>query len=217
MAVKYVEKPTGESHWVILEDSPNAELLRQELDANSPLWNALLGKKVGEEFVLREDPIQNRVGTIENITSKYEYRCFDSYDHWEDRFPEIFFVRKYQLPHTSDGQPDVSLILKSVDQRVEQAEQLHRIYKEHPLSMTSFARFTQVSVVESIAHLASHDDLPIRCCLGNDQELRSIRCLSTPVNFGARPILVRHAVLDRGVSQYPIISNAGYCVARVSG
>lgn len=169
-AIRYVDKMTTESGWIILEDAPNAEFSRQEIDARSPLWNSLLGKRVGDEFVLREDSLQNRIGTIEIVASKFEFRCVDSYDKWEERFPNDTFVRKYQMPRTSEGEPDVSLILKSVDQRIEEAERLHSLYREHPLSMTSFAQLSHASVIESVVHLASHDDLPVRCCLGNDDD-----------------------------------------------
>ena len=139
--------------------------------------------------------------------SKYEYRCFDSYDHWEDRFPDQFFVRKYHLENKPDGQPDVNTILRSVDQRVEETERLNRIYKDNPLSVTNFSRLSQTSIIESIAHLASHDDLPVRCCRGNDQEFAFVadafRSLSTLVLDPSALATLFLTELFRKVSAFP--------------
>ena len=173
-AVKFKEDVTGEERWVILEDLPEPDISRQEIAPDSALACELTRKKVDGKFSLRRDPIQDRTGTILVIVSKYEYRCFDSYDNWEQRFPDKEFVRKYDLGNTSSGEPDLSIIHKSVDLKVEHTESLHKVYMEHMLSMTKFAELAKVSVIESLSYLATQEDLPVRCCRGNDEEFAAV-------------------------------------------
>src|SRR5262249_30735339 len=89
----------------------------------------------------------------------------------EKRFPDKFFVRKYTFPTNPDGSPDISLILKALDIKEQQKEEMHALYRANPISATTFARVTDAGLLVSLSHLASEGTLPIRCCFGNDVEL----------------------------------------------
>jgi hypothetical protein len=130
---------------------------------------------------LRRDPIQSRTATILAICSKYIYRKFEILNSWEDRFPEQFFVRKYTFPTKEDGSPDISLILKALDLKEKQKEEMHALYRNNPFSATTFAKFADAGLLESLSHLASEGTLPIRCCKGTAEELeQAARAFANP-------------------------------------
>jgi tetratricopeptide (TPR) repeat protein len=170
-AVRYEEEGSGDQKWMVVEDCSSPDASRGEYGPEHPIARQLLGKRVGERFSLRIDPLQPRTGVIREIVSKYVYRKSDVMQRGEERFGDAFFAKAYNLPQTSTGEPDLSLIFRSVDRRVEHIEALHKLYRENPLSVTSFARMAQRSVFESLQHLAGVTTLPIRCCWGGADEI----------------------------------------------
>lgn len=169
-AVHYRIEDSAEEKWVIIEDSPDPKQERGEIAADHVLAQEMSGKGIGETFFYRRDPIQDRTATILAVVNKYTYRKFEILESWEDRFPGVMFVRKYTFAKKEDGSPDIQLLLRALDQREQQREQLHDLYRKHPLSLTTFARISRTSLLESLVHLASDDTLSVRCCLGNNEE-----------------------------------------------
>nr|WP_261361099.1 glycosyltransferase [Gemmata massiliana] len=173
-AVKYKADDTGEEQWLIVEDAADPKQERGEYPPSHVWAEELLGQSVNGKFHLRRDRLQPRTATIIGIVSKYVYRKFEIIDGWEERFPgeDKFFVRKYTFPTNPDGTPDISLILKALDDREKQKEEMHALYRANPISGTTFAMVSGSGLLESLSHIASEGSLPIRCCLGNDLELQ---------------------------------------------
>ena len=184
--MKYREVDTGIEKWWIIEDEPKPDISRQELGPEHTLAVEMTGKQVGDSFFVRRDPIQDRTGTILEIWNKYDFRKMDSIDRWEERFPEHSFVRKFTLGKTEDGESDLSVIRLAVDMQADHTEEVHKIYKREMLSILGFALLSQVSVPESLQHLAGQPDLPIRCCLGNTEEFEEASAI---LQAGSRIIL----------------------------
>lgn len=172
-AVKYRADDTGEEKWLIVEDSPNPNTEREEYGPDHVWVKEMAGQSVGGQFHLRRDELQPRTATITGLLNKYVYRKFEIIDGWEQRFPgeDKSFFRKYTFPTNPDGTPDITLILKSLDLRVKQIEEMHDLYRDNPISATTFARFTDAGLLESMSHIASEGTLPIRCCWGHEAEL----------------------------------------------
>lgn len=170
-AVRYTIDGTGEEKWVIIEDSPDPRFDREEIGADHEWATDMSGKGVGGQFHLRRDPIQPKTATIRAVVSKHLYRKLEVMTSWEERFPHIFFLRKYTFPTKEDGSPDIAPILKALDLREEHVEQLHTFYRENPMSVASFAVLSKAGALESLSHLASEGTLPVRCCRGTDEEM----------------------------------------------
>ena len=172
-AVKFKPDDSIDEKWIIIEDAVNPDQAREEYGPNHIWVKELTGQNAGGRFHLRRDEMQPRLATITAIVSKYVYRKFEIIDGWEDRFPDEdkFFVRKYTMPTKPDGSPDVSPILKALDLREKQIEEMHALYRASPISATTFAIVSGSGLLEALNHLASEGTLPIRCCLGSDVEL----------------------------------------------
>lgn len=171
-AVKYKVDDTDEEKWLIVEDAANPDQVREEYSPEHIWVKEMTGQSAGGKFHLRRDEVQPRTATITAIISKYIYRKFEIIDGWEERFPgeDKFFVRKYTCPTNPDGSPDISLILKTLDLREKQIEEMHEFYRANQISATTFARVTDVGLLESLSHIASEGTLPIRCCFGYGAE-----------------------------------------------
>lgn len=173
-AVKYKADDTGEEKWLIVEDAADPNLERGEYSPSHIWAEELIGQSAGGKFTLRRDQFQPRTATIVGVVSKFLYRKIEIIDGWEERFPDEdkFFVRKYTFPTNPDGTPDISLILKALDEKEKQKEELHALYRDNPISATTFAMVSGAGLLESLSHIAAEGTLPIRCCLGNELELQ---------------------------------------------
>lgn len=168
-AVRYSEEK-GDDHWVILEDSDLPNFSRNEIAPDSYLGKELIDKKIGDEFYLRRDVVQNRIAKIDKIINKMEYRKWDILDNWEDRFHEEYFVRKYEFPKTPDGDFDVHEFLKSLERLNEGRKQIDNLVQEHSISASIHAQMANLSILESVLDLSHDEKLPVRCCRGTDEE-----------------------------------------------
>lgn len=190
-AVKFTADDTGEEKWIIIENSADPSSDRDEI-APGHIWaKEMAGKVVGESFLLRRDPFQDRTATIQFICSKYAFRKFEILDGWEARFPDQPFARAYTFSTNEDGSPDMSLLLQVLDHKEQQREELHAIYRNNPISATMFARLADAGLLESLSHLASEGTLPIRCCRGTQEE----RQRAEEAISGEAPIIIESSAL----------------------
>jgi len=198
-AAVYYEAIVGEEKgWWILEDAPDAKQELREISLEHPIAKELLGKSVGDEFVLRRSEVHEQKGTILSLMSKYQYRYKDVIDNWQDRFPNKFFVTKIEMGEDECGKPDITPILKSVDQRAAETEELHELYRSGPLSVASFAVMSGVDVIDAAMHLASEATLGIPCSFGNDEEhSAALACTATATRIVLCPSAVATLWLTR--------------------
>ena len=175
VAVCYVERGAPALHWIIVETTPdpNSQLPERELSPDHPICMAMMGKKVGETFVLAPG-IQERIGEIKAIQNKYVHRYQDCMEQWQVRFPESPVVQVVKLPEKlgESGEPelDMSVIRQSVDMRHEDVSNVEQLYRENPVSLHIFGEHFGGTAFTALQHLASRTDVPVRCCNGSVEE-----------------------------------------------
>ncbi len=190
-AVCYVEQGDSVPHWIIVETAPDpdSQLPEPELGPDCAICKAMMGKKVGDAFVLAKGDIQDRVGEIKAIQNKYGYRFQDCMGQWQVRFPELPAVQAVKLPEKfgKSGEPefDMSAILQSVDRRHEDVSNVEQLYKENPVSLHMFGMRLGGIAFTALQHLALRIDAPIRCCDGSveerEQAAKALRSCNTLV------------------------------------
>jgi len=183
-AVRYKETGASHSQWFIIEDGPDPDLARYEYPSTHSLSLAVAGKRKGDEFVLKKDAVKERSARVEEVWSKYKYRFNRCMEEWEDRFPEQYFLWRFEVRKDAAGTPDIDPILQSVDQRIEQVGEYDEVYRTNPLSLSNFAVMTGSSILESLEHLGADPKLPIRCCAGTDDEQeQALQCFKASRPF----------------------------------
>ena len=139
-AVCYVEQGDSVPHWIIIEDAPDpdSQFTERDLAPDHKICKAMMGKKAGDTFILAQG-IQDRIGEIREIQNKYVYRFQDCMGQWQVRFPGLQDFQAVTVAQVAGelGEPerDISVILKSVDERHEYVRKLLDLYKESPLTL----------------------------------------------------------------------------------
>ncbi len=184
-AVCYVEQGDSVPHWIIVEDSPDpdSQLREHELSPDNEICKAMMGKKVGDTFVLAKG-IQDRIGEIREIQNKYVHRFQDCMGQWQVRFPRLPDAQAFKVPQkagkSDELEFDISAILQFVDERHENVRKVERIYKERRLTLHMFGKHFGKTVFEVLRHLASSPDALVKCCIGVTDRLKPHFSEQTP-------------------------------------
>ena len=175
-AVCYVEQGDSVPRWVVVEATPDpdSQLPEPELSPDDAICKAMMGKKVGDTFVLAESAIQDRIGEIKEIQNKYVYRYQDCMKQWQVRFPELPVVQAVKLPEkpgkSGERELDLSTILQSLDRRQEDVSNAERIYQEELVPLHIFGEHFGETAFSALDHLARRMDVPVKCCHGSVEE-----------------------------------------------
>ena len=169
-AVRFRETGRPEDEWIVIEDEYEPQQALNEVSPSSTRGKELLGKQVGDTFYLRKDSIQDRTAEITAIVHKFTYRQHDCFQGFEDRFPNDFLGYSYQIPKLPNGELDIGSFLESLKKVDQPIEELDRLTKKSLITPTSYAKIANRSILETVCHFTSSEDLPIRCCRGTDYE-----------------------------------------------
>lgn len=175
-AVCYVEQGDSVPRWIIVEATPDphSQFPEPELSPDHASCKTMMGKKVGDTFVLAKGAIRDRTGEIKEIQNKYVHRLRDCMKQWQVRFPELPVVQAVKLPEkpgkSSEPEFDLDVLFQSVDRHHEDIRKIERMYKESPLPLHIFGEHFGGTAFTALQHLASRTDVPVRCCHGSEEE-----------------------------------------------
>ena len=175
VVVSYIEQGDSSTHQVIVEDTPNpdSKFPERELSSDNEICRAMMGKKVGETFVLAQG-IQDRIGEITRIENKYVHRFQYCTRQRQIRFPELQDMQLVRIPQNTgksgELEPDISTILEYIDYRHENILNLQQIYKENSLPLHLFGKNFDKNAFEALLHLANSKDVFVKCCSGSNEE-----------------------------------------------
>jgi tetratricopeptide (TPR) repeat protein len=171
-AVCYQEIPQGAPTWVVLEDTekPNSDF--EEISLTSPLARGLVGKRVGEQFVLAKGAMQDRVATVLEILPKYVRRYQDSMGEMQVRFGTASTVESIRLEQSPDGDrgKGVQVILASVEKRAAAVASARDTYNKLPASLHWYGSRFGSNAYQALMNLAAEEEQTVKCSIGSSEE-----------------------------------------------
>ena len=163
-AVEYSEKNDAPAGWFVIEDTdkPNNEF--EEIAASDEIAKELLGKKVGDRFVLAKSSINTRVGKITQILSKYARRFQAIGDRMELKFPDQTIIRAMHVPPPEKFTvADIQPMLDQIKAHSEVHTQLRDIYKTTAITLSMFGEKLGHGACEGLFDLATEEADFVRC------------------------------------------------------
>jgi transcription elongation GreA/GreB family factor len=167
-AVEYSEKSDAPAGWFVLEttDRPISEF--EEINASSDIAKELLGKKVGDTFVLAKSPIKNRVGKITQILSKYTRRFQAIGGQMELKFPDQTIIRTLHVPPPEKvTAADIQPMLDTIKARSEMVTKLREIYRTTAITLNMYGEKLGNGACEALFDLATSEEDFVRCAYAN--------------------------------------------------
>jgi len=217
-AVQYSEgdAPGG---WFVIEDTdkPNSEF--EELSASDEIAKELLGKKVGETFVLAKSPIKNRVGKVTQILSKYARRFQAIGDQMEMKFPDQTIIRVMRVPPADKVTvADIQPMLDTIKARSELVAKLREIYRTTAITLNMYGEKLGNGACDALFDLATSEPDFVRCAHPTTDGLASaMAALGTKSTVvldlvaltTLRLLLITRQVLTSGVLRF-VVTAATY-------
>jgi tetratricopeptide (TPR) repeat protein len=163
-AVQYTEDGANESEWVVIEDTDKPSATFEEIPSSAELAKKLLGKRVGETLVLAKSPVKDRVGTVNQILSKYTRRFQAVGEKMEIKFGDQTVIRTMRFPKPETlTAADLQPILDSVKRHSEAVAKLREIYKTEPVTIFMYGDQLGHSAYEGLFDLAVSETGFVRC------------------------------------------------------
>ena len=185
VAVRYREEFSDRDEYIILEDSPGPPRTPEERPPSHRVFQALLGKRVGESFALQRHPLQEIEASIRLIQSKYLYRFQDCWSRLAERFPDRSPIFPVHIRQNAQGGPDLTPIYESADKRHKTVQAAVQCYQTSLVPLHIMGRTLGVSVFDTLRGLAAQEDVRVKCCRGTHKEysdaLMSLRTASAIV------------------------------------
>jgi len=192
-----VEEKGGHKQWYVIEDRKDADPRNGELNLNHPLTKQLIGKKVGDIVLLSSSDIQNQMGKVVEIKSKYVHAVHESGEIFNKMFPgdksfmsiSLDFSEKKKLPEE---------FTKMLDRHREHHNKVTEIYREGKVTLAMLSSMLGRNVIDTWGYAVGNEELGIKCAIGSiDERTKVIELLSPDEHSAAidlSAILTLHGV-----------------------
>lgn len=170
-AVVLTDLDTGTEIYKILEteDQPRIEL--DEISLSDPFAKNLIGKNVGDEIEISSFPFGLKKFQIKEIHNKYIFACTRTLKKFGNLFPGSQAMISLDVgpnPDTESFQP----ILDMAKQNYNIGKSVFDVYQERLIPIGMIAKFLAISPLSAITVLLHQDKANIRCCIGNELDLK---------------------------------------------
>ena len=169
-AVRFRIEGSETEQWLVIEEEYTPRSTLQEVAPNTDLATELMGKSVGEDFYYRRNPIQDLKATITGLAHKYEFRRFDCFFKFEQRFPDDFLCISLRVPQNTEGILDFAAVFESLKRLNEPKKKLDNLTKSKKISPAVYSVLSGTSIIATVLHLSTNVEIPIRCCIGTQEE-----------------------------------------------
>jgi tetratricopeptide (TPR) repeat protein len=169
-AVRFEELPIGDPEWRVIENTNDPSSDFEEIAADSKLALELMGKHVGDTFLLAPGIIDRR-GRILQIVPKYVRRYNDCGDRWQIRFPEEPMVEAVRLGSTEEQiRQNVEKVLQSFQKRAELEVEMRKTYSTVATPLHIFGSWHGKNAYVAMVSLSAERSQPVRVSFGTMDE-----------------------------------------------
>ncbi len=167
-AVYCQEMGSGEFRWFVLENTDKPVRDFEEIALSDPRAKDLLGKRVGDTFVLAAAPMGNREAIIRKIQTKYVRRFQNCMTELQVRFgPKTMLQSVYVGPPDAIEQPAMVTMMTDLQERAKRLEKVQELYAANPVSLHIYGASFGHNAYEALMHVAQTAMLPVKCFEGN--------------------------------------------------
>jgi hypothetical protein len=173
-AIQYTESNAAAAEWVVIEDTNEPKEAFDELEATSDRAKELLGKRVGDTFVVAKSSVKDRVGSILQIISKYARRFQVIGEEMQKKFGEQSVIQLMRIPPAEQlSLTDLQPMLDSAKAQSEAMLQLRELYKSTPATLHMYGDKFGNGVYEAVLDLAISETDFIKCAPPEQEVLAS--------------------------------------------
>ncbi len=207
---------TGAARWKTIDPADIANLPTTEefLTPDSPEALALLGKKVGDAFTVRSRFGAEYDFTVQAIQTAYWRVLNHANEALQSPIAPSEHLASVQIPPNNDGEPDVSAVVRQLEQREADANRRFKLYQEQSITLGMLARVLGSDVIDIVRGWP--DDGPLLRVGGGEIEerkaalrnLESGKRLVVDLSALTELALVEHLHLLSVAKERPLVTSA---------
>lgn len=166
-AVLCQEVGSGELRWFVLENTDKPVRDFEEIALTDQRAINLLGKRVGDTFVLAPATMGDRIAVIKKIQSKYVRRFQDCMTELQVRFGPSAMVQSVFVG-TPDAimQPGMVTIMTDLQRRAVKLAKVQEFYANNPSSLHMYGASMGKNAYLALEHVAQTTGLDVKCFEG---------------------------------------------------
>jgi len=159
--------------WYVIENRKEVDKTLGEISLEDAFTKKMIGKKVGDTFILEKNQVLYTKYKIIEIKNKYLYAYHESVTEFESMFPEAegFFRIKMGSPSSKKA---IEYGLKKIFEINEiyknKVENVEKLYKRNQINIGGFARIIGRNIYDIWEGLINNKELGIKCCYGTLDE-----------------------------------------------
>jgi hypothetical protein len=136
----------------------------------------MLGKRVGESFMVPRSLAPPRNYIVDEIRSKYVRAYQRCLEQWEEQFPHVPGPIMIEIPENlaEDIEGLSNQLLPLLQANTQQVEEMNRLYQERPVTFHMLASGLRCSLFGAMSHLMAAPNLDVRCTRSTQEEIQQV-------------------------------------------
>ena len=190
-----LKSESAEQWWQILDDGEESRG-DQELDRNQDLAKQVMGRRVGDTVVLRQD-LEELSYEVVDVQSKFVRAFQETAELFSTRFPE-----NTGLSRIKTGGDDYSKVFLAVDQRDQLFREAEPMYRGRRLPLASFSSLLGRSAIEIWRAISLSGSTPIHFGSGSAEEASEGETLLREADGIVLDLIALLTVHELGLAEY---------------
>lgn len=174
-AVRIRKEGEDASTWIVIEDSKQPEISRDEYPPNHPLAQALIGRKIDDRVTLPKTFVRAQTAVVEEIENKILHRMHQSMVQMNQRFPGESFFESVRIGIGEDSEPDgheLDELIEFHRQLAQGPMEAESLYKERRIPIAALAGIAHKGIPELVESFARDERNAVHCVDGRAEEFQ---------------------------------------------
>jgi len=154
----------GTKHTYLIKPGPDADLRSGELPAESHMAKLLLGKKVGEEVVVKDQRLEKSSVRIDSILTKYGYALGESLNKFSTWFPERADIQKGDISQ-------IEAIAQEIEKNRNRLDMILTFYRNNQMPAGMMAKLVGTTLPQLWLDVIDSPGMDFRMSLGSFDDL----------------------------------------------
>lgn len=167
-------KRENEENYYILDDYPDADLSKKEVNSSNPVYQKLLNKKIDDEVILLENQFIKEKWKIVDIKSKYIAALYESMSDFNKYFPTDTSLQKITVD-TKSPKEMLDMMLSGSDEKKQTFEDLLKLYKKGKVTLGMIAKFFKRNLAEIWTVFIRDEEIGLINNTGTKDEIFAIK------------------------------------------
>lgn len=158
----------GTKHSYLITEGKDADLRRSELSADSHMAKVLLGKKPGDEVIVKDQGLEKSSVRVDSILTKYGYALAETLNKYSTWFPERMDLQKGDISQ-------IEAIAQEIGKRRNRLDMILSFYRKNQMPVGMMAKLLGTTLPQVWLDVINSPGMNFRISFGSLDDLNPQR------------------------------------------